>query len=242
MNPLLHCFKAMKLLTSIHFAPYFRDYLISSLPRVCRGCFFHLSFPPKKLLKKGSSVVLLTTSILKVTSKDMSCFEIGFTTQVLCLNSSSWEQLTKVWCSKSSNSNMLWEEIHLEWGFFSILWTILCQKMTVCTIFPKTIKLGKRNLIINSNYIGICREISHSSLWIEVQWLETHPVLCVIKIRALVTFYLPWQQRLQKKLIIKQKSLGCCCYCCCAAAVAWEKILANFWLGSYFSDTIKEAN
>ena len=69
----------------IHFAPYFRDYLISSLPRVCRGCFFHLSFPPKKLLKKGSSVVLLTTSILKVTSKDMSCFEIGFTTQVLCL-------------------------------------------------------------------------------------------------------------------------------------------------------------
>ena len=128
-------------------------------------------------------------------------------------NSSSWEeQLTKVWCSKSSNSNMLWEEIHLEWGFFSILWTILCQKMTVCTIFPKTIKLGKRNLIINSNYIGICREISHSSLWIEVQWLETHPVLCVIKIRALVTFYLPWQQRLQKKLIIKQKSLGC--YCC----------------------------
>ena len=77
--------QAMKLLNSIHFAPYFRDYLISSSPKVCRGCFFHLSFPPKKLLKKGSSVVLLTTSILKVTSKDMSCFEIGFTTQVLCL-------------------------------------------------------------------------------------------------------------------------------------------------------------
>ena len=128
----------------------------------------------------------------------------------------------------------------LKEGFFSILWTILCQKMTtVCTLFLKTIKLGKRNLIINSNYVHICREISHSSFWIKVQWLETHPVLCVIKIRALVTFYLPWQQRLQKKLIIKQKSLG---YYCCAAAVVWEKILANFWLGSYFSDTIKEAN
>ena len=234
----------MKLLTSIQFAPYFRDYLISSLPRVCRGCFFHLSFPPKKLLKKGSSVVLLTTSILKVTSKDMSCFEIGFTTQVLCLTPLHGK-------SNSLRSDAANHQIQICYGkkftlngAFSQFYELFCAKRWryVPGIFPKTIKLGKRNLIINSNYIGICREISHSSFWIEVQWLETHPVLCVIKIRALVTFYLPWQQRLQKKLIIKQKSLGCCCYCCCAAAVAWEKILANFWLGSYFSDTIKEAN
>ena len=126
------------------------------------------------------------------------------------------------YCSEKIEKNMDLSHIHL----------------AVFTIFLKTIKLGKKKPY-NQFKLHICREISHSSFWIKVQWLETHPVLCVIKIRALVTFYLPWQQRLQKKLIIKQKSLG---YYCCAAAVVWEKILANFWLGSYFSDTIKEAN
>ena len=115
-------YDAMKLLNSVHFASYFRDYLISSLPRVCRGCFFHLSFPPKKLLKKGSSVVLLTTSILKVTSKDMSCFEIGFTTQVLCLTPLHGK--TNSLRSDAANHQIQicygkkLQEIHLERGLF----------------------------------------------------------------------------------------------------------------------------